>query len=41
MMANFLGHDVFNDGIENYLNKYKYGNAVQVSLYIFIDSSTV
>ena len=31
MMANFLGQDVFNAGIEAYLKKYKYKNAKQVN----------
>ena len=30
MMANFLGVDVFNKGIEEYLKKHTYGNAKQV-----------
>jgi aminopeptidase N len=30
MMANFLGVDVFNRGIERYLKEHKYGNAKQV-----------
>ena len=33
MMANFLGQDVFNRGIEEYLKKHKYGNAKQVRGY--------
>jgi aminopeptidase N len=30
MMANFLGVEVFNKGIEEYLKKHKYENAQQV-----------
>ena len=30
MMANFLGVEVFNKGIEEYLKKHTYGNAKQV-----------
>ena len=33
MMANFLGHEAFNTGITDYLNKHKFGNAKQVSAY--------
>ena len=36
MMANFLGQDVFNAGIESYLKKYKYKNAKQVIFYDLI-----
>ena len=32
MMANFLGVEVFNKGIEEYLKKHKYGNAEQVNI---------
>ena len=33
MMANFLSEKVFNRGVTNYLNKYKYDNAVQDELW--------
>ena len=36
MMANFLGVEVFNRGIEHYLKKHKYGNAQQVNICFLI-----
>ena len=33
MMANFLGIQIFNQGITNYLRKYEYGNAIQDDLW--------
>ena len=32
MMANFLGVEVFNKGIEQYLTRHKYENAEQVNI---------
>jgi hypothetical protein len=34
MMANFLGLEVFNRGIEHYLRKHQFGNAKQAKRYL-------
>ena len=34
MMVNFIGVKTFDDGITAYLNKFKFGNAVKVSLFL-------
>jgi len=33
MMNMYLGEDMFREGVSNYLNKYKYNNAVQDDLW--------
>ena len=38
MMANFLGVEIFNKGIEEYLKKHKYENVEQVNFFIFYHS---
>ena len=34
MMVNFIGVKTFDEGITAYLNKFKFGNAVKVSLFL-------